>query len=950
MSDLRTRLIQKAKAKRALEIKLERLRQSNPRGGLLHFIRYFWHILEPERKFVDGWILEGLCEHLEAITRGEITGDRELTRLLANIPPGTMKSLTVNCFWPAWEWGPMELPHLRYIAFSYAAHLTERDNERFRDIVRSREYKEMWGHVFSLTGDGKIKVSNDKQGFKFASSVGGVGTGERADRVLCLPGDEVVLTNKGWLAIKDVVDNQLKVQIAGFDHKTGRIVWQEIEAHERNPGNEIVEITCEGGSFRCTRDHPVFVQGRGYASADSIRAGEFLLWSGRRLNLSALQNRDTAQAKPQAQVLQQAVPNCGRARVLSENTQPTMCRVQRADLPNASALEAVEVKRSSILQPCVSRQVERREEQPRIHGLQHHQLSALRRGIRAAEQHASALLNKVRWRNNARTHQSRVEGRQGVPAVRRSIRRIHKNTKVLLAEVRGYCSRASNEGRWQWALCAWSGLDSVSARMVQDTQGADQGSRWEPLPDLRAVARSPQGSGRSPRGLHQGQYRSVQPNHLMSVLSREVARQEERQNEVDTKVVRSIKFVGREDVVYNIRVTPCHNYFAGGFLVHNCDDPHAVNQAESDVIRKNTVRWFRETMSNRLNSLRESAIVVIMQRVNEEDVSGAILDDGGYVHYCVPMEYDSSRHCSTPLGWTDPRGVDGELAWPERFSSSDLASFKRQPYLWSGQYQQLPSPRGGGIFKDAWWQVHEVKRQDKGGYKFVPEFQPVFVLASLDTAFTEKEENDYSALTVWAVYDDPTTKHRKILLVDGWKKRLELHGEEVERKPGESEASHLHRSMQKWGLVEWVNHTCKRRRVDRLIVENKARGHDVVKEIKRLYADRTWGVRPVEPKGGDKIARAHAVVDLFTDHMIHAPAEITEHGDVRWLDWADTVIRDMSVFPRGSHDDIVDSATQALKHLREIGLAIRRDEAAAEDNYRAQHKGQKSGPSIGYFS
>jgi len=128
-------------ALREQENRVERAKQSNPEGGLLAFIRYFWPILEPVDEFHEGWTLECLCAHLEAITRGDtitLAGEeRTFNRLLANVPPGFMKSLTVNVFWPAWEWGPMGLPHLRYVAFSYAAELTERDNAKFRDLVCS---------------------------------------------------------------------------------------------------------------------------------------------------------------------------------------------------------------------------------------------------------------------------------------------------------------------------------------------------------------------------------------------------------------------------------------------------------------------------------------------------------------------------------------------------------------------------------------------------------------------------------------------------------------------------------------------------------------------------------------------------------------------------------------------------------------------------------------------
>ena len=156
----------------------ETRKNQSRRGGLIEFVRYFWHILEPKTRLVEGAALEAICRHLEAVTFGEIN------RLLMNVPPGFMKSLLTDVFWPAWEWGPMDLPHYRYVAFSYAASLTFRDNGRFRDLILSSEYQELWGKKFRARKIGEEKVTNDKTGWKLASSVGGVGTGERGDRVL----------------------------------------------------------------------------------------------------------------------------------------------------------------------------------------------------------------------------------------------------------------------------------------------------------------------------------------------------------------------------------------------------------------------------------------------------------------------------------------------------------------------------------------------------------------------------------------------------------------------------------------------------------------------------------------------------------------------------------------------------------------------------------------------
>src|SRR5207248_5635863 len=92
------------------------------------------------------------------------------------------------------------------------------------------------------------------------------------------------------------------------------------------------------------------------------------------------------------------------------------------------------------------------------------------------------------------------------------------------------------------------------------------------------------------------------------------------------------------------------------------DDPHNTEGVESEAERENVLTWWKELSSTRLNDPKQSAIVVIMQRLHEFDVSGEILASSGedWTHFCVPMEYEWRRHCVTVLGWQDPRGIDEE--------------------------------------------------------------------------------------------------------------------------------------------------------------------------------------------------------------------------------------------------------------------------------------------------
>jgi predicted phage terminase large subunit-like protein len=346
------------------------------------------------------------------------------------------------------------------------------------------------------------------------------------------------------------------------------------------------------------------------------------------------------------------------------------------------------------------------------------------------------------------------------------------------------------------------------------------------------------------------------------------------------------------------------------------DDPHSVDGANSDATRNSVGVWFREAVPTRLNNPRKSAIVVIMQRLHEADVSGIILDgDFGYDHVMLPMRFDPDRAHPTKLGLMDPRTERGELLFPERFPEHTVARDERVlgPYAVAGQFQQTPTPRGGGIIQDAWW-----------GLWTPDEYPPMdFIVASIDTAYTEKQENDPSALTIWGVWsgglegsatrmvdrygrakDTPESARSgmldaipKVMLMYAWADRLGLHD-----------------------LVNRVAKDCRTFKVDRLLVENKATGISVAQEIRRLYGHEDWAVHLIDPKSQDKLARLYSVQPIFAEGQVFAPDKT----------WSEEVIRQCASVPKCKHDDLCDATSQALKHLRECGLLTRSAERLAE--------------------
>jgi predicted phage terminase large subunit-like protein len=373
--------------------------------------------------------------------------------------------------------------------------------------------------------------------------------------------------------------------------------------------------------------------------------------------------------------------------------------------------------------------------------------------------------------------------------------------------------------------------------------------------------------------------------------------------------------------------------FGADLLV--ADDPHLVQEAESQDIREATVRWWSETMPSRMNNRQTGAMIVVMQRVHEGDLSGHILlEKLGYVWICVPMSYVPCKHVNAWVGnkiqtftgdavddideddifWLDPRTEEGELLWPERFPASEVMKLEKElgPYAFAGQYQQTPAPRGGGIIKEEWWQTYDaeaarefstdpdqIELKKDGTPKKTPEME--FILAALDTASTEKEENDPSALSIWGMFRDRQGFPR-IMLMYCWDERYEMHQ-----------------------LVPRVASDCTAFNVDRLLIEDKTIGHTVSVELARLFGSHNFGVELVNPKTGfikshDKVTRLLAVVHLFAEGLVYAPD----------VEWADRMIKQCATVPRAVHDDLADTMSMALLWLRRSGWALRKEERVAQ--------------------
>jgi predicted phage terminase large subunit-like protein len=346
------------------------------------------------------------------------------------------------------------------------------------------------------------------------------------------------------------------------------------------------------------------------------------------------------------------------------------------------------------------------------------------------------------------------------------------------------------------------------------------------------------------------------------------------------------------------------------------DDGNSAKEVESDAVVESTNDWLDGTLGSRFNNQKLGAIIEIQQRLGEKDITGHLLEKdkgrGSWATVVLPMRMEMWRKSyKSPIGWIDPRTHEGQLLWPERFGEEEVKGLEdwMGPWRASGQLQQTPQPKGGGIVKAEWWLKWEHEKW--------PSMD--FVLAVLDTAYTAETYNDPSGMMIWGIYSDerppgPTRMidekgkaHSlsetyaefapKVMLIWAWDEHLELHD-----------------------LVKKVAETCVKFKVDHLVVENKASGISVAQEIRRLYSREKFGVELFDPKSQDKMARLYSVQHLFAEGIVYAPER----------PWAERAIAQVGTFPHGRHDEYVDLTSMGLRKLRDMGLLIRQPEREAQ--------------------
>lgn len=300
-------------------------------------------------------------------------------------------------------------------------------------------------------------------------------------------------------------------------------------------------------------------------------------------------------------------------------------------------------------------------------------------------------------------------------------------------------------------------------------------------------------------------------------------------------------------------------------LVHNCgnvgdeyagalilDDPLKPQDAKSEIVRKKSIEYFEETLANRLNNPKKTPIIIIMQRLHEEDICGHIINTQGDDWQIITIPaYDEDKE---------------ESIWPEKYDKEFFQKLKeRNPSYFYAQFQQKPVS-----IENAIYDISKINYVSE-----LPQFDKI--LQSWDTAFKIGKENDYSACTTWGI--KKTQFGENYYLIDVFRERLE----------------YPQLKAQFIALQNKYNPYM-------ILIEDKASGQSLLQDLKKAGNNRLKAIKA----DTDKVTRSTAPSDMIYNGQVFI---------LEGKSWLADFKSELITFPNGKHDDQVDSMNQALNFL-----------------------------------
>jgi len=303
------------------------------------------------------------------------------------------------------------------------------------------------------------------------------------------------------------------------------------------------------------------------------------------------------------------------------------------------------------------------------------------------------------------------------------------------------------------------------------------------------------------------------------------------------------------------------------------DDPIKPQDAMSKSERERIKQWYANTLSTRENNKNTGIMILIMQRVHEDDLAGHILENENWTHLKLPAIAEATEEIRISDHERYHRQV-GEVLHPDHESSESLSLQKERmgSFHFAAQYQQDPVSEAGGLVRRDWFRTYS---------ELPPREQGDSVVQSWDTASKADQLNDYSVCTTW-------------LVKGGWRR-------------GDLYLMHVFRERLLFpALKKRVVELDGRYNPTHVVVEDKGSGIGLIQEFDNDRSVRLIGFKPE----GDKITRLSNQCGKIEGGRVHIPEK---------AHWLGDFMTEMLGFPRSRHDDQVDSVSQFLSWLDEKG-------------------------------
>jgi predicted phage terminase large subunit-like protein len=292
------------------------------------------------------------------------------------------------------------------------------------------------------------------------------------------------------------------------------------------------------------------------------------------------------------------------------------------------------------------------------------------------------------------------------------------------------------------------------------------------------------------------------------------------------------------------------------------DDPQKPDEAASASARDRVWEWFTQTVSSRLDQKAKDAIVLVMQRLHVEDLSGRLLDAGGWDHLCIPAIAQDGQSLEVAEGCSITREI-GEVLDLAREPHEVLEQIRREigSAAFEAQYQQQPAPETGGLVEWDWFCTYASEPPRTGVDRLV---------IGWDTAVKDGETNDYSVGIVALV-----KPNRHVYILDLIRERMNFP------------------KLRQRILTESRKH----QNVFHLI-EDTVSGSALLQDLRTSHVSAI----PFRPNG-DKVSRFNAITPRIQAGQVHLPARAS---------WLEPFKRELLTFPEGRYDDQVDALSQLL--------------------------------------